>query len=163
MTSDSLTSGPLTPTTIHDLHELVDADLGPTDWIDASDELIRAFANTTGDRQWIHVDRERAAESPFGETVAHGLLTLALGPWLFEQLMAFDGFAYAVNYGYDRVRFTAPLPAGARMRLRAVVLDVRPTAAVSAILHIRQTFESDRSPKPVCVADWLLRLTAQTP
>ena len=108
--------------TITGLDELKQAegeDLGTSDWHEVTQEAIDAFADVTGDHQWIHVDPERAKETPFGGTIAHGYYTLSLAPALNEQIFALEGFAFAVNYGLNKVRFPAPLPVGSRVRMRA--------------------------------------------
>lgn len=147
-----MNADPLRPTSIADLQELVGRELGPTAWLAVEQEWVTAFADTTRDRQWIHVDAERARQSAFQGTIAHGLLTLAMGPWFLEQLMSFAGFANTLNYGYEKIRFPAPTPVGSRIRMRATVDDVRPTGEGSALLVTTQTFECDASAKPVCVA-----------
>jgi acyl dehydratase len=131
-------------------------ELGISEWHEVSQDVIDAFATATGDDYWIHVDRVRAAASSLGETIAHGLLTLSLGPMFMYSLVRFEGFAMTLNYGYERVRFPAPLPAGARVRMRCRLAEVTdlPDGARARVL---QHFESDRSEKPVCVAALVLR------
>src|SRR5664279_6578901 len=109
-------STPIKPTSVQDLKDLVGTKLGPTEWHDITQDRINAFADLTGDHQWIHVDPERANASDFGSTIAHGLYSLSIGPRFMEDLMAFDGFAHSLNYGYEKVRFPAPLPVGSRIR-----------------------------------------------
>lgn len=116
----------------------------------------RIFAEATEDRQWIHVDPERAAAGPFGSTIAHGLFTLGLGPMFTEQLIEFGGFAHAVNYGYQKVRFPAPVPAGARLRMSLSPLAAVPVSG-GVQLTATQTFEVEGGRKPVCVAEMLVR------
>ena len=89
------------PTSVQDLKDLVGTELGPTQWHVVDQAKIDAFADLTGDHQWIHVDPQRAADSPFGSTIAHGLYSLSRTPAFLEELMAFDGFAHSLNYGYD--------------------------------------------------------------
>ena len=132
------------------LDDLVGVELGPTEWIDVTQERIDSFAAATDDPQWIHVDQARAAEGPFGTTIAHGFLTLSLCvPMLYEVLP--QRGALTVNYGTDRVRFPAPVPSGGRIRGRFRVLDVEPTAR-GARATIEATVECDGIDKPVCVA-----------
>jgi acyl dehydratase len=132
------------------LRELVGAELGPTSWLDVTQERIDAFAAATDDPQWIHVDRERAAGGPFGTTIAHGFLTLSLCvPMLYEALPRAGGLA--VNYGTDRVRFPAPVPSGSRVRGRFRVLEVEPTDRGERAV-IEATVECEGVEKPVCVA-----------
>ena len=114
----------LTITGIDELKAKVGEELGVSDWHEVTQAEIDAFADATGDHQWIHVDPERAAQSPFGSTIAHGLYTLGLGPRFTYEAYAVEGFAFGVNYGYDRVRFPAPLPVDSRVRMRAT-LDER--------------------------------------
>jgi len=132
-------------------------ELGVTDWREITQADVDAFADATGDHQWIHVDPERAAASPLGGTIAHGLLTLSLAPAMTSSLLSFEGFAFALNYGYDRVRFPAPLPVGARVRLRAKLASVEDIPG-GAQITIVQTFEVEGGEKPVCVAESLARV-----
>ena len=132
-------------------------ELGVTDWREITQAEVDAFAAATGDHQWIHVDPERAAASPLGGTIAHGLLTLSLAPAMTSSLLSFEGFAFALNYGYDRVRFPAPLPVGARVRLRAKLASVEDIPG-GAQITIVQTFEVEGGEKPVCVAESLARV-----
>ncbi|CCH76837.1 putative enoyl-CoA hydratase 1 [Nostocoides japonicum T1-X7] len=157
-----MTSTPLRPTSIADVEELVGTELGPTDWHTLPQEDIDAFADLTGDHQWIHVDPERAAAGPFGGTIGHGLLTLSLGPAMTEQLMAFDGFAHALNYGYDKVRFPHPRPVGSRVRMRATITDVTRVGDDSAQVTTTQVFECEGIDKPVCVAQSIGRFTVRS-
>ncbi len=152
-TEDAPSAERLRPTTIADLQELVGSTLGPTRWHTLTQADIDAFADVTGDHQWIHVDPERAAAGPFGRTIGHGLLTLSLGPALTEELMAFDGFAHGLNYGYGKVRFPHPLPVGARVRMTATVSEVTPMGEGSAQVTTTQVFEAEGIEKPVCVAE----------
>lgn len=144
------------PSTVADLQALAGVELGPTDWVEIPQARIDAFAEVTGDHQFIHVDPERAKATPLGSTIAHGLLTLSLAPGLMEQLMAYDGFAHALNYGYEKVRFPAPVPVGSRLRLRAVVTDVTEVPG-GAQVTMAQTLEVEGGAKPVCVAQAVAR------
>jgi acyl dehydratase len=140
------------------LRELVGAELGPTSWLEVSQERIDAFAGATDDPQWIHTDPARAAEGPFGTTIAHGFLTLSLCvPMLYEVLP--PGEAMAVNYGVDRVRFPAAVPSGSRIRGRFQVLSVEETAAGERAV-IEAHVECDRGGKPVCVARLLVLIAS---
>ena len=132
------------------LQGLVGVELGPTEWREVSQERIDAFAAATDDPQWIHSDPVRAAEGPFGGTIAHGFLTLSLCvPMLYEVLPPGDGMV--VNYGVDRVRFPAPVPAGGRIRglFRVASLEATPHGE-RAVLEA--TIECEEVAKPVCVA-----------
>jgi acyl dehydratase len=136
------------------LEEIVGLELGPTAWIEITQERIDAFAAATDDPQWIHVDRERAAEGPFGTTIAHGFLTLSLCvPMLYEVLP--ESGTMAVNYGTNRVRFLAPVPSGSRVRGRFRVVGVEPTAHGDRA-RIEATVECEGVEKPVCVAELLV-------
>jgi acyl dehydratase len=131
-------------------------ELGVSAWYEVSQDVVDAFAACTGDRQWIHVDRARAAASSFGGTIAHGLLTLSLGPRFADELYRVTGFAYGLNYGYDRVRYPAPLAVGSCVRMRAELSTVDETPG-GVQMVVRQTFEREGFEKPVCVADAISR------
>jgi acyl dehydratase len=146
--------------TITGLDELKQAEgetLGTSDWHEVTQEAIDAFADVTGDHQWIHVDPERAKDTPFGGTIAHGYYTLSLAPRLVSQVLSLDGFAFAVNYGLNRVRFPAPLPVGSRVRLTARLAHLDEVPGGSQIT-LELTFECEDSEKPVCVAETVSRV-----
>ena len=128
-----------------------------SEWHEVTQDAIDAFADVTGDHQWIHVDPERAKETPFGGTIAHGYYTLSLMPRLSEQIMQLDGFAFGVNYGLNRVRFPAPMPVGGKVRMTAK-LDKLETIPGGAQITLEMTFEREGGEKPVCVAESLARL-----
>jgi len=133
------------------LSELMGVELGPTSWFDVTQKRIDAFAAATDDPQWIHTDPIRAADGPFGTTIAHGFLTLALCvPMLYEALPPTGGMV--VNYGVNKVRFPAPVPAGSRIRGRFRVLGVE-EAALGARVTIEAIVECEGIEKPVCVAE----------
>ena len=143
-----------------DIRSLVDnvgRELGVSEWHQVTQERIDEFAEATGDRQWIHVDRARAAvESPFKTTIAHGFLTLSLASSLIRSALQFDGARMAINYGLNRVRFMAPVPSGSRVRGRFALASVEETGgAVQAIWQV--TIEREGIEKPCCVAEWLVR------
>ena len=146
-----------TITGLDELKAAAGEELGASDWHEVTQADIDAFADVTGDHQWIHVDPERARDTPFGGTIAHGLFTLSLAPGMTDSLLSFDGFAYALNYGYNRVRFPAPLPIGSRVRLRATLAAVQDVPG-GAQITIIQTFEREGFEKPVCVAESLARV-----
>jgi acyl dehydratase len=146
-----------TLTGLEGLREAEGRELGVTEWREITQAEVDAFAEATGDHQWIHVDPERAAASPLGGTFAHGLLTLSLAPAMTASLLSFEGFAFALNYGYDRVRFPAPLRVGARLRMRATLASVTDIPG-GAQITIVQTFEVEGGTKPVCVAESLARV-----
>ena len=133
-----------------DFRDLVGRELGPTSWLDVTQERIDAFAAATDDPQWIHVDPERAAAGPFGTTIAHGFLTLSLCvPMLYEVLPPSDGMV--LNYGVDRVRFPAPVPSEGRVRGRFRVVSIDETSRGDRAV-IEATVECEGVAKPVCVA-----------
>ena len=128
-----------------------------SDWLSVDQARIQRFADATGDQQWIHTDPERARlESPYKTTIAHGYLTLSLLPHLLDSCLRIDGVGMAVNYGLDRVRFPAPLPAGRRVRAR-LALDRLQSVAGGVQAHWAATFVLELSDKPACVAQMLVR------
>jgi len=132
------------------------AELGPTDWLEVTQDRVNLFADATDDHQWIHVDPERAANGPFGGTIAHGLLTLSLLPHFTHQLYTVDNIAMAVNYGYNKVRFITPVRVGVKIRARAQIAKVdRLDGAVQATVTV--TVEIDGSDKPAAVAESIVR------
>ena len=132
------------------------SELGPTDWMEVSQERVNLFADATDDHQWIHVDPERAASGPFGGTIAHGLLTLSLLPHFTHQLYRVDNITMAINYGYNKVRFITPVPVGAKVRARAQIADVaKLDGAVQATMTV--TVEIEGSDKPAAVAESIVR------
>jgi acyl dehydratase len=147
----------LTLTGIDELKAQVGQELGVSEWVEVSQETIDAFADVTGDHQWIHVDPERAKETPFGGTIAHGLFTLGLGPRFTYEIFTLGGFAFALNYGYGKVRFPAPLKVGAKVRMRATLSAVEDVAG-GVQITVTQTFEVEGGEKPVCVAESLARV-----
>jgi len=147
----------LTITGIDDLKAKVGHELGVSDWHEITQDQVDAFAQVTGDHQWIHVDADRAAQTPFGGTIAHGLLTLSLGPQFTYGLFSVEGFAFGLNYGYGRVRFPAPLPVGSRVRMRAALTTVDDVPG-GVHMVVTQTYEREGAEKPVCVAESLVRL-----
>jgi acyl dehydratase len=147
----------LTITGPSDLKARIGEELGVSEWHEVTQERIDAFAAATEDFQWIHVDPDRAAETPFGGTIAHGLYTLSLGPKFAYSLFSLEGFTFGLNYGYDRVRFPAPVPVGSRVRMRATLSKVDDVAGGLQIT-VTQTFEAEGADKPVCVAESLSRV-----
>ncbi|BBX51277.1 MaoC family dehydratase [Mycolicibacterium poriferae] len=132
------------------------AELGPTEWLEITQDRVDLFADATEDHQWIHVDPERAASGPFGGTIAHGLLTLSLLPYFTHQLYTVDNIAMAINYGYNKVRFITPVRVGARLRARAVIASVAQLDnAVQATLNT--TVEIEGADKPAAVAESIVR------
>ena len=133
------------------IEDLVGVELGPTSWIEVTQERIDAFAAATDDPQWIHVDEARAAAGPFGTTIAHGFLTLSLCVRMLGEVLPERSGTMTLNYGTDRVRFPAAVPSGSRVRGRFRVLEVEPTER-GMRATIEATVECDGSEKPVCVA-----------
>ncbi len=140
-----------------ELRALVGQHLGYSDWLEITQDRIDQFAEATGDHQWIHVDVERAKAGPFGAPIAHGYLTLSLGPMLSPQIYTVSGFSMGVNYGADKIRFPAPVPVGSKLRLGATLLDVTEIAG-GLQMKVEFSFEVDGATKPSCVAEVLFRL-----
>lgn len=136
--------------------DLIGEELGPTDWLVVAQERIDEFAHATGDPQWIHVDRERATEGPFGTTIAHGFLTLSLCIPLLAEVLELPGYRMGINYGVNKVRFPAPVPSGSRIRARFTVQSVEEVAGGEQGV-ILATVEREGGDKPVCVAELVLR------
>jgi acyl dehydratase len=148
--------------TINGIDELLAAkgeDLGVTEWHEVTQAGIDAFAQATGDEYWIHTDPERAAATVLGSTIAHGLYTLSLGPMFTYSLVTFEGFSMSLNYGYEKVRFPAPLPVCSRVRMHCQLADVECSGSTSRI-SLRQTFEREGTEKPVCVATHVIAVVS---
>ena len=146
--------------TITGLEELKQAEgdeLGVSGWHQVTQKDIDAFAEVTGDHQWIHVDPERAKETPFGSTIAHGYYTLSLAPKLTDEVLTMKGFAFAVNYGLNKVRFPAPVPVDSKVRMRAKLAELESIPG-GAQMIMELTFERDGGEKPVCVAQSVVRV-----
>lgn len=142
---------------LSDLAALVGQEVGVSGWLDITQARIDAFADATGDRQWIHVDVERArAETPFGTTIAHGFLTLSLVSALMRDAVTVDGPRMTLNYGLNRVRFVSPVPAGSRIRAR-VVLGRCDDVGDSVQATWNVTIEREGGEKPCVVAEWIVR------
>jgi acyl dehydratase len=138
------------------LKERVGQELAVGDWVTVDQATIDKFADATGDHQWIHIDKERAAQGPFGTTIAHGFLTLSLLPRLAESALKVDDVRMGVNYGLNRVRFPAPVPSGSRIRARMKLLSYEPIDG-GAQLVMEVTMEREGGDKPVCVAETVSR------
>ena len=144
---------------IEDLRALEDQVVGPSEWREVTQEMIDQFAELTGDHQWIHTDVERAkVESPFGTTVAHGNLTLSLIDGLRQDLSEWSGFKLGVNYGWNKVRFPAPVPAGSRVHCYMQIVEVSDLGGGWHQVVTRFTVEAEGTEKPVCVADGVGRV-----
>jgi acyl dehydratase len=142
---------------LDDLKAKVGQELGVSAWLEVTQEAIDAFADATGDHQWIHVDPERAKETPFGGTIAHGLYTLSLGPQFSYAMFEVQGVAFGLNYGYNKVRYPAPLPVGSKVRMRAT-LTAADEIPGGLQMTVTQTFEREGGDKPVCVAESVSRI-----
>ena len=139
-----------------ELAAAVGAELGVSEWLTIEQDRIDQFADATGDHQWIHVDPERAADGPFGSTIAHGYLTLSLVNHFLPQIVEVQGISMGVNYGTEKVRFPAPVPVGSRVRGRGVLTDVKEIPG-GAQATITVTVEVDGGDKPACVVDTVSR------
>ncbi len=145
------------------LKDFVGREIAVTDWFEVTQERIRQFAEATEDRQWIHLDSDRAQrESPYATTIAHGFLTLSLLSHLSTQAFEIqNGVAMVVNYGLNRVRFTAPVPAGSNIRARFTLQSLKDVGkareAVFAVIVEIQGQAGESQPKPCCVAEWVIR------
>jgi len=140
-----------------DATALVGTHLGYSDYLEITQERVNQFAEATGDHQWIHVDAERAASGPFGGTIAHGYLTLSLGPMLIHDVVSWQNIRMGVNYGLGKVRFPSPVPVGARLRLGATLLEAEDLGEGGVQARMELVFETEGSAKPACVAELLLR------
>jgi acyl dehydratase len=139
---------------IQETTELIGQEIGPGDWREVTQQDIDDFARLSGDDQWIHVDVERArTESPFGTTVAHGNLTLSMIDGFRKDLIESTGYKLGVNYGWNKVRFPAPVPAGSKLRARAEVLSVDDVGGGWYQIVTKFTVEIEGGEKPVCVAE----------
>jgi acyl dehydratase len=137
--------------------DLVGRELGPTEWFEIDQERIDEFAHATDDPQWIHVDPARAAEGPFGTTIAHGYLTLSLCVPLMSRTLKLTGYRMGINYGVNKVRFPSAVPSGSRIRARFTVQSVEEVAGGDQGV-VLATVERDGGDKPVCVAELVLRV-----
>ena len=146
---------------IDELLQLIGKTVGPSDWREVTQQMIDGFAEISGDHQWIHTDVERAkTESPFGTTIAHGNLTLSLADGFRGQLFAFEGFKLGVNYGWNKVRYPAPVPSGARVRGTAETVEVNELGGGWYELIQRLTIEVEGGEKPAFVGDSVARFLA---
>ena len=152
---------PLTVSGIEDFKGLVGRTIGPSDWREVTQEDINAFADLSGDHQWIHVDIERAKnESPYGTTIAHGNLTLATVDGFRGELISSTGFALGVNYGWNKIRFPAPVPVDSRIRAKAEVVSVDEKGSGWYEVVTRFTLEVEGGEKPCFVGDSVTRVMA---
>jgi acyl dehydratase len=149
---------PVVVETVESLKEYLGKEIGVSEWLTVTQERIAQFAEATEDRQWIHLDRERAErESPYGTTIAHGFLTLSLiSRFMKDVIQVRSGIGMAVNYGLNRVRFPSPVRAGSKIRARMTLLSVKEVpGAYETIFSV--TVESEGGEKPCCVAESIVR------
>lgn len=139
-----------------EVHALVGKQIGTSPWVEVTQDSIDSFADLTGDDQWIHTDPPRAASGPFGTTIAHGYLTLALLIPLLEEILVVENRTSSINYGLDKVRFPAPVPSGSRVRMSATLAEADD---IESGVHVKVdcTFEVDGQERPACVARAILR------
>jgi len=139
-----------------DILTMVGTTVGPTDWLQIDQSRVDKFADATEDRQWIHVDVERAKDGPFGGTVAHGYLTMSLASHLLESMIDVRGFGHGVNIGTDRLRFITPVPVGSRIRGHGEILGAEEKGGgIQSV--VRVTIELEGAEKPACVIDTISR------
>jgi acyl dehydratase len=143
--------------TLAEIPPLVGQEVAVSDWITITQQQVNQFAEATGDHQWIHVDVERAKAGPFGAPIAHGFLTLSLIPRFFESSLEIRESRMGVNYGLNKVRFTAPVPVGSRLRARMKLLAAEPIEGNGLQMTWQVTIEREGADKPVCVAESLSR------
>lgn len=139
-------------TGLDELAAAVGEQLGQSDWHEITQEQVNLFADATGDHQWIHVDPERGRGGPFGQTIAHGYLTLSLLPVLVAEIYRVDGVKMGLNYGTNKVRFPTPVPVGSRVRASAQLVELT-SIAIGSQAVVRVTIEIEGGTKPACVAD----------
>ena len=132
-------------------------ELGSSDWVTISQDEVNLFADATGDHQWIHVDPEKAAKGPFGTTIVHGFMTLALLPRLMHQIFAVEGIKMGINYGLNKVRFPSPVPVGSKVRATSVLTDAQDIGQGTVQVTVTTTIEIEGADKPACVAESIVR------
>jgi acyl dehydratase len=143
--------------TLEELAACVGQEVAVSDWVTVTQEQVNRFADATGDHQWIHVDVERARAGPFGAPIAHGFLTLSLLPVFFDTAFEIRQGGMGVNYGLNKVRFTAPVPVGSRLRARMTLMSATPIEGNGLQMAWSVAIEREGSEKPVCVAEALVR------
>ena len=142
--------------THRDLLTLTGTELGTSGWVEITQSQVNQFAEATGDHQWIHVDPQRAKTGPFGGTIAHGYLTLALAPRFIDEVLHIDAYDAVLNYGLNKVRFPAPVPVGSRIRMGSEIIDVQDVPGGLQVTA-RNTVEIDGHDKPGCVVEAISR------
>lgn len=143
--------------TLSELAACIGQEVAVSDWITITQQQVNLFAEATGDQQWIHVDPDKARAGPFGGPIAHGFLTLSLLPRFFESSFEIAGSRMGVNYGLNKVRFTAPVPVGSRLRARMKLLAAEPIEPGGMQMVWEVTVECDGLAKPVCIAESIVR------
>lgn len=143
--------------TLSELAACTGQEVAVSDWITITQQQVNLFAEATGDHQWIHVDPEKARAGPFGGPIAHGFLTLSLLPRFFESSFEITGSRMGVNYGLNKVRFTAPVPVGSRLRARMKLLSAEPIEPAGMQMIWQVTVECEGQAKPVCIAESIVR------
>jgi acyl dehydratase len=159
MNTETLSDQPVSPYVIYGvagLTERVGSSLGTSSWVTVDQEMVTTFADLTGDRQWIHVDPERASQEPFGATVAQGFFTLGLSTGPLWEIFTVDDVGMILNYGLNRVRFPAPLPVGSRIRMHVSLAEaVEIPGEIQVVYHLE--YEIEGQERPPCVADLVFR------
>ena len=159
MSAETMSDRPASPYVIDGvagLHERVGSSLGTSRWVTIDQEMVTTFAELSGDRQWIHVEPERASQGLFGTTVAHGFFTLSLSTGLLDDVFSIQDVGTILNYGLNRVRFPAPLRVGSRICMHVALAEaVDITGGIQVVYHLE--FEVEGQPKPCCVADLVFR------
>ena len=151
------TSAPIVITGLDGLEAHVGQTLGVTDWRTVVQDDINTFAKLTGDEQWIHVDPERAKETPIGTTIQHGFLTLGFSTGLLWSVCVVEGFGMILNYGLNKVRFPSPVPVGSRVRATSTLTDTQDIGAGTVQITVTTVVEIEGAAKPACVAESILR------
>ena len=142
---------------VADLAAATGETIGQSDWVTITQDEVNLFADATGDHQWIHVDPERAKDGPFGKTIAHGFMTLALLPRLQHEMYTVKGIKLAINYGLNKVRFPSPVPVGSKVRATTSLVGVEDLGNGTVQGTMSTTIEVEGSPKPACVAESIIR------
>ena len=159
MNTETVPDRPASPYVIDGIPGLLEragSPLGTSRWVTVDQEMVTAFAELSGDRQWIHIDPDRAGQSPYGTTIVHGFFTLSLSTHLLDDIFSVKGVAMTLNYGLNRVRFPAPLPVGSRICMHAsLTAATEILGGIQVIYHLE--YKVDGKPKPCCVADLVFR------
>ena len=141
---------------LEEFHSLVGQQIGYSEWQEITQQRVNVFAKATDDHQWIHVDPEAAKKGPFGGPIAHGYLTLSLGPVLLNRILVVNGMTYGINYGANKVRFPSPVPVGAELRMGVTVAGAEEVGGGMQVVF-DLVFEMKDAPKPACVAQVVYR------